>query len=222
MSRLVETYKVMIADDHAIFRDGLRRLLESESHIKVVSEASNGFEAFRLARLHRPDVLLLDMAMPRSNGLEVLTKLKEGEYDGKVLILTADIDQRQLEAALRLGARGMVRKESATQVLFAAIDAVMEGMYWVGCEQLSSIENFLKKEGTSRFASQQKFGLTKREMEIVPLIVAGCTNKDIAQQFTLSEDTVKHHLTNIFDKVGVSTRLELALFALHHKLVEAP
>src|SRR6059058_1425122 len=124
MSRLVETYKVMIADDHAIFRDGLRRLLESESHIKVVSEASNGFEAFRLARLHRPDVLLLDMAMPRSNGLEVLTKLKEGEYDGKVLILTADIDQRQLEAALRLGARGMVRKESATQVLFAAIDAV--------------------------------------------------------------------------------------------------
>lgn len=209
---------VALADDHAMFRDGLRRLLETDPRMKVVSEAADGFETLRMVQSRQPDLLLLDLTMPRSSGLDVLSKLKDSGHTGKVLLLTADIDQRQMLEALRLGARGIVRKESATQVLFAAIDAVMQGAFWVGAERLESADEYLRKSVSAPV--KQKFGLTRREMQIVPLIVNGCTNKDIAQQFSLSEDTVKHHLTNIFDKVGVSTRLELALFALHHKLVE--
>lgn len=217
-----DTVRILIADDHTIFRDGLRRLLESEPEFEVVGEAADGAEAVSHARRLHPDVLLLDLAMPRVPGMEALRELTTEHDSTKIIILTAAIEKNQIVEALQIGARGIILKESATQLLLKAIRGVMAGQYWVGRESVADIVEYLKSTSAGAQADQQakNFGLTKREMEILGTIVAGFTNKEIAKKFNLSEDTVKHHLTNIFDKVGVSSRLELALFAINHRLAE--
>jgi len=215
--------RVLIADDHAIFRDGLRRLLEADPGLKVVGEAADGIEALKLALKLKPDILLLDLAMPRQTGLDTLGELADSCPNLRTVLLTAAIEKAQIVQALQLGARGVVMKESATQLLLKCIRAVMQGELWVGRESVSDLVQFLR-EGTrdarQKEPLQKNFGLTPRELEVVAAIVGGYTNRDVAQKFSISEDTVKHHLTNIFDKLGVSNRLELALFAVHHRLVE--
>jgi two-component system nitrate/nitrite response regulator NarL len=209
----------VIADDHAIFRDGLRRLLEMERRIRVIAEAGDGEEAVSQALRNHPDVLLLDMAMPRMSGLDALKRLRAAKYEKSILVLTAEIEPSQLTAALKAGAKGVVRKESATQVLLEAVRAVVNGKYWVGTECLESLDKYFETiDAVNMSTKQKKFSLTPRELEIVKTIADGCTNRDIAMKFSISEDTVKHHLSNIFDKVGTSSRLELALFAVHHEL----
>jgi len=217
-----KTVRILIADDHTIFRDGLRRLLESEPEFEVVGEAGDGGEAVQQARRLSPDVLLLDLAMPRVPGLDALRELTTDEYPTKIIILTAAIEKSQIVQALQAGAKGIILKESATQLLLKGIRTVMAGHYWVGRESVNDIVEYLKSTAAGAQADSQarNFGLTKREMEILGTIVAGFTNKEIAKKFNLSEDTVKHHLTNIFDKVGVSSRLELALFAINQRLAE--
>jgi len=218
-----DTVRILIADDHTIFRDGLRRLLESEPEFEVIGEASDGSEAVSSARRLHPDVLLLDLAMPRVPGMDALRELtSDSGSDTKIIILTAAIEKAQIVEALQIGARGIILKESATQLLLKGIRSVMAGQYWVGRESVNDIVEYLKSTaaGAQADAQAKNFGLTKREMEILGTIVAGFTNKEIAKKFSLSEDTVKHHLTNIFDKVGVSSRLELALFAINHRLAE--
>lgn len=217
-----QTVRILIADDHTIFRDGLRRLLESEPEFEVVGEAADGGEAVSQARRLHPDVLLLDLAMPRVPGLEALRELTTDGGNTKIIILTAAIEKPQIVQALQTGAKGIILKESATQLLLKGIRSVMAGQYWVGRESVNDIVDYLKSTSAGAQADQQakNFGLTKREMEILGTIVAGFTNKEIAKKFNLSEDTVKHHLTNIFDKVGVSSRLELALFAINQRLAE--
>jgi two-component system, NarL family, nitrate/nitrite response regulator NarL len=214
--------RIVIADDHPIFRDGLRRLLESEPNLKVLGEASDGAEAVKLAHQLKPDILLLDLAMPKHPGLEALRELgtAPGSSPVRVILLTAAAEKSQIVEALQLGARGVVLKDSATQLLLKAIHTVMAGEYWVGRESVSNLVQYLRvlMQSSHDEAKQRKFGLTPRELEIVSAVVAGYSNKEIAEYFKISEDTVKHHLSNIFDKVGVSTRLELALFAVNQSL----
>jgi two-component system, NarL family, nitrate/nitrite response regulator NarL len=213
--------KIAIADDHTIFRDGLRRLLESEPEFQIVGEAADGAEALTMAQQSRPDVLLLDLAMPKLPGLDALRELSTNKSPVKVILLTAAIEKKQIIEALQMGARGVVMKDAATQLLMKGIRTVMNGQYWVGRESVADMVSYLREQAAQQPPSPAKsYGLTKRELEILGTIVSGLSNKEIAQKFSLSEDTVKHHLTNIFDKVGVSSRLELALFAINHRLVE--
>lgn len=220
-NRRSQPIRIVIADDHPIFRDGLRRLLETEPDLKVIGEASDGAEAVRLARQLKPDILLLDLAMPRHPGLEALRDLSTGGSNSvRVILLTAAAEKSQIVEALQLGARGVVLKDSATQLLLKSIYTVMAGEYWVGRESVSNLVQYLRTlvQSSGDDARQKKFGLTPRELEIVSAVVAGYSNKEIAEYFKISEDTVKHHLSNIFDKLGVSTRLELALFAVNQSL----
>jgi two-component system, NarL family, nitrate/nitrite response regulator NarL len=213
--------RILIADDHPIFRDGLRRLLEAERGLEVVGEASDGEETVRVARQVKPDLVLLDLNMPRYSGHEALKGLASLP-SVRTIVLAAAIDREQIVDVLQGGARGIVLKESATQILIKSIHSVMAGQYWVGRDGVANIVQALRDLAPSPTGEPKRknFGLTQRELEIVAAIVAGYSNKDIAGKFSLSEQTVKHHLTNIFDKLGVSSRLELALFASHHRLVK--
>jgi len=219
-NRKFQNINIVIADDHPIFRDGLRRLLEAEPGLKVIGEACDGAEAVRMVRELKPDILLLDLAMPRHPGLEALRDLGSGQQSVRVILLTAAAEKQQIVEALQLGARGVVLKDSATQLLLKSIQTVMSGEYWVGRESVSNLVQYLRSmvQSSGEEARQKKFGLTPRELEIVSAVVAGYANKEIAHYFKISEDTVKHHLSNIFDKLGVSTRLELALFAVNQSL----
>ncbi len=213
--------RIVIADDHTIFRDGLRRLLEMEEDLLVVGEAADGAAAVAMVESQQPSILLLDLAMPKMPGLETLRELSSRQSPTRTILLTAAIERRQILEALQAGARGVVLKEAATQVLLKAIRAVVDGRCWVGNEEVADLEAYVRRLGSSSASrARQDYGLTRRETEILATIVAGLSNKEIAHRFQLSEDTVKHHLTNIFDKVGVSSRLELALFAINNRLVD--
>jgi two-component system, NarL family, nitrate/nitrite response regulator NarL len=219
-NRIPQRVRIIIADDHPIFRDGLRRLLESERDFEVVAEACDGVEAVSLARKIRPEILLLDLAMPRRHGLEALREMNTNALPVRVILLTAAAEKSQIVEALQLGARGVVLKDSATQILLRSIRAVMNGEFWVGRESVSDLVQYLRSlmESTAPTSRQSRYGLTPRELQIVSAVVAGYANREIAEHFKISEDTVKHHLSNIFDKLGVSTRLELALFAVNQSL----
>jgi len=225
-NRRAQNTRILIADDHPIFRDGLKRLLESEPDFKVVGEACDGVEAVKLVRQLKPEILLLDLAMPRRPGLEALREINSGPTSSsvRVILLTAAAEKDQIVEALQLGARGVVLKDSATQILLKSIRAVMNGEYWVGRESVANLVQYLRTlvDSSSHESRKKRYGLTPRELEVISAVVAGYANKEIAEYFKISEDTVKHHLSNIFDKVGVSTRLELALFAVNQSLPFKP
>jgi two-component system, NarL family, nitrate/nitrite response regulator NarL len=215
-----KTIRIVIADDHPIFRDGLRRLLDADSRFEVVGEAGDGIEAVEQVAARMPDILLLDLSMPRANGLKALQALNERRLPVRSVLLTAAIDQDETVAALQLGARGVILKESATKLLYRCLQAVAADEYWVGHERVHDIVQHLRPatRNAAETATPAQM-LTRRELQIVSAVVEGAGNRDIGQQFGLSEQTVKNHLSHIFDKVGVSNRLELALYAIHHKLL---
>jgi DNA-binding NarL/FixJ family response regulator len=214
--------RILIADDHAILREGLSKLLDAEPGFRVIGEAADGAEAVKGARQLRPDILLLDLAMPSCSGLEALRELETSQGPVRTILLVETIEKDGLIEALRLGARGIVKKQSTTQLVVKAIRCVMAGEYWLDRECVCDVVQALR-ELRRRYAEetrQQTFGLTLRELDVIATIAAGYVNKEIAEKFSISKETVKHHLTNIFDKLGVSNRLELALFAVHHHLVK--
>ncbi|MBV9181231.1 MAG: response regulator transcription factor [Acidobacteria bacterium] len=197
--------RIIIADDHAILRDGLRRLLATEHDFRVIAEASDGREALARSIELGPDVLLLDLAMPQLSGIEVLRELARRAPAVRTVLLTAAIPPLAFTAAVELGVRGIVLKASPPDMLLQGIRAVREGQFWVAGESLASWAR------NSRF--RQSAGLTSRELDIVSAIKAGNSNREIAAKLRISEETVKRHLSNIYGKLGVSSRLELAVLA---------
>ena len=237
-----DVIRILIADDHPMVREGLSALLKVNDHFTIVGEATNGEEAINLTRQTLPDILLLDIAMPGLNGFDVLRRLSSLTHTVRVVLLTASIERTQIIEALRLGARGVVSKGSPSEILFKSIECVMDDQVWISRDCVRDLVSVLRastsgtevaglqtlreagSEGTApapvaeRGAAIGKYGLTARELEIVSAIVDGQSNRDIALTYGISEYTVKHHLTRIFDKVGVFSRLELAVFAIHHDL----
>lgn len=208
--------RIVVADDHQIFRDGLKRLLESEPGFKVVAEAANGVDAVRVANEANPDILLLDVAMPRLGGIEAMAR---ADLNGtRIILLTAAIDPGELLRAVQLGARGVVLKESATRSLIEGIHRVMDGKLLMAPEIADDLAQALRHAGSQR---ERPYRLTPREVAIIEAIAAGDSNRDVAARLSISLQTVKHHLTSIFDKTGTSSRLELALFAIRHGIAKA-
>jgi two-component system nitrate/nitrite response regulator NarL len=220
--------RVLVADDHPIFRAGLCKLLETDPDFRVIGEAGDGSAALALVRSLCPDVLLLDVAMPGMTGLEVLRELAldargpRGVRGPRTILLTASIDPTDIIAALRLGSAGVLLKTAATELLFKCLRAVLAGEYWVGRETVASLVDALPTRKNAPVGSGGRpFGLTARELEVLSLVATGASNKIIALELGLSEETVKHHVSKIFDKTGQSTRVELALFAVHSSLIDA-
>ena len=222
MSSAETATRIVIADDHPLVRDGLRKLLELQPGLAVVGEAADGIEAVQRTRELKPDVLLLDVAMPRMNGLEALQELADAGLPTRIVLLTAAIEREETVLALRLGAAGIVLKESATQLLYRCIRSVMKGELWVGHERIVDVMQSLRKldrEAAGEAPPAQR--LTARQLQFIAAVVDGASNKDIAAQIGVSEQTVKNQLSRIFDMLGVSSRLELALYAVHHRLLAA-
>ena len=216
------TIRIVVADDHPVVRFGVRNMLLNEPGFEVVGEAEDGDDAITQTLEFEPDILLLDLLMPRLPGLEAMRAIMTKSPRVKIVLLTATITPQQIIEALQIGARGIVLKDSVASDLSQALRAVLGGGYWIGGERVANLVKALQQLMAQAAAvpDRKTYGLTPRELEVVTCIVEGCSNRDIAKQFTISEETVKRHLSNVFDKTGVSTRLELALFTIAHKLVE--
>ena len=212
--------QILIADDHLIFRDALRKLLEAEDGFRVVGEATTGEEALDMAKDLQPDVLLLDLSMPQVPGLEVLKRLPKETEALHTILLTASVEQSEIIEGLLLGAEGVVPKHSSSEMLFKSIRTVMAGELWVSRDMVTSLAGILRGWSGTKGRKVKVFDLTRRELEIIAAVIDGMPNKDIAKMFQISEYTVKHHLTSVFDKVGVTNRVELATFAIEHDLVK--
>jgi two-component system, NarL family, nitrate/nitrite response regulator NarL len=212
---------VLVADDHPTFREGLRMLLETDPKICVVGEARDGREAAELTRKLKPNLVLLDLRMPRCNGLEALKLIKHLALPLRILILATEVRKPDIIEALSNGASGIVLKETATRLLRKSISTVMSGQYWIEREGISDFANETDKGlgVVTLEASNKNWRLTPREEQIVGEVVAGKTNNEIAETLGMSVQTVKHHLTSIFDKVGVYNRLELALFCVNYSIL---
>lgn len=212
--------RVLVADQHPVIRIGVDNLLQPEIGIEVVGEAGDRYEAIAKTLELHPDILLLALNLPNLPGLGAMTDVLSNSPRTRTILLTNVISKMEITKALELGARGIVVKDSLMGTLTSAIRAVSAGHCWIGDRRVPSLADVLKNLTQSEPIIEKKtHGLTPRELEVVSCIVKGSSNRDIAQEFQLSEETVKRHLSNIFEKTGVSTRLELALFAIEHQLV---
>ncbi len=226
MSRAHEL-NLIVADHLLLFRYELKRLLCSQAGLKVVAICGDAAEAVRLAERHRPDVVLLDLGMPDGTGFDALTRLAGGEQPVHTVGLSARGDAATLIRALRLGARGVLPKNASERLIVESIRTVAQGDYWLAPGQLALVIGALQTSPvvvahalqSPDPAGRQRFRLTERELEIIAGIATGESNKEIAERLALKECTVKHHLASVFDKVGVFSRLQLAIFAIHHHLV---
>jgi DNA-binding NarL/FixJ family response regulator len=219
MSQNRSSIRILVADDHAMFRDAVRKLLEEADDVEIVGEAANGLECAKLLAQLKPDILLLDLRMPEKGGLGVLEEVKFDSLLTRVIVLTAADDERDVLRAMRLGARGIVLKQSASDLLLKSIRKVHDGEIWLDGHMTGEvIDAFKKSSGSGQL--REKPLLSHRENQVVQLAAQGFRNREIAEKLFISEQTVKNHLHNIFDKLGVSDRLELALYAIHHRLID--
>lgn len=210
--------RILIADDDPITCGFLRQLL-AEAGFEVIGEAKDGQEAVQLTTKLHPDVLLLDLLMPNSPGMDAIRELASSPMPVRIVVLSSSISKEQIVKALQLGARGILQKGSVGE-LAKAIVTVLEGQYWITGKSISNVVQVITELSATLADSQRgkSYGLTPRELEMVRLVTQGCSNREIATRLNISEETVKRHLSNVFDKVGMSNRVELTLFALEHRL----
>lgn len=221
-SETEKTIRLVIAGSQLISRTGLRALLTSAGGFHVVGEADDAAAALHVVSSRRADALVLDLPPVRDYDFDFLRRIAAESMEIPVLLLVSPFLAIEVLKAVRLGARGVLSKDTATsQDLCEALQSVCAGRYWLGdccAPSLKQALEFLEGSRNSD-ASHQRFGLTRRELQVVPLMVQGYSNREIATTLSISIQTVKHHCSNIYDKVGASNRLELALFAIHHQLV---
>src|SRR5664280_2231056 len=218
--------RIVVADDHPIFRDGLCRLLALEEDFEVVAQAQDGRQVLDVLQQHEPDILLLDLKMPGLDGLATLQRLQIAKNKTRVIVLTASDDKNEFVQAMKLGTSGIVLKQTATELLIKSIRKVHAGEIWLDSHTTAAvIRQFVANDEISAppaplspLRDRERSPLSQREREIVALVAQGFKNKEMAEKMFISEQTVKNHLHNIFDKLGVSDRLELALYAIHNNL----
>jgi two-component system, NarL family, nitrate/nitrite response regulator NarL len=213
--------------DASPFRHELKRLLHSEPGLRIVAQCACAADAVRLAEQHRPDVLLLDLSVADGSAWDALRGLSGARQPVPTLGVSSKVENAVILEALNLGARGVIQKNSSKALLVECIRTVARNDYWVAPGQLRVIIDALRASrplldapvDTQSATVQTRFRLTRRELEVVAGITTGESNKEIAERLAVAECTVKHHLASVFDKVGVFSRLQLALFAIHHHLV---
>ncbi|MDH3475274.1 MAG: response regulator transcription factor [Rhodospirillales bacterium] len=209
--------RLVLADDHPIVLRGLEQLLALEPDLSVVASCRNGAEALEAVRAQQPDVLVLDLKMPDVDGQGVLQALHEEKATTRVVILSAALDEQALLEAVRLGVKGVVLKEMAPELLIQCIRKVHSGGQWLDQDLVGrALETLLARE-----TDQRRIGelLTPREIEIARLVAAGLSNKEIARELSITEGTVKVHVHNIYEKLGIDGRVELANYARHHGIL---
>lgn len=215
---------ILIADEQPIFRHGLRAFLESDPDLLVIGEASTVASAVTLARRLKPNVLLLDLALPLPSDREALIDLVDFTPPVRIIAMVRAMETIHIVDALQLGAYGIVLKAAAPQLLLNSIRTVTSGHYCLASEAVAVLVQILRSSTAhiDGAAPPKDYALTRRELDIIAKIASGFSNRKVGQEFSISERTVKHHLTNIFNKVGVSNRLALALFAINHHLTSKP
>jgi two-component system nitrate/nitrite response regulator NarL len=217
--------RVLLVDDHVVIRTALRMLMQSRPGIAMVGEAGSREEALKLASSERPDIILLDLELDGESGLDFLPELLSTSADSRVIILTGVRDQEAHHRAVSLGAMGVVRKENAVEVLIGAIERVHAGEAWLDPSLTARVLSGMARPGSPKKQDPEAAKiatLTGREREIVTVVGEGLKNREIADRLFISEWTVRHHLTSIFDKLGVSDRVELILYAYRHNLAKPP
>src|ERR1700733_3233097 len=214
--------RIVIADDHPIVRDGLKKLLLLEDDFDVVGEAGDGREVLEKVQALDPDVLLLDLRMPNLDGLAALQVLQQTNKRTRVIMLTASEDKNEFVQAMKLGCSGIVLKQTAPDLIVKSIRKVHAGEIWLDSHTTAAVmrqfQTGTEVGGSQGGKTRERSPLSTREREIVALVAQGYKNKEMAEKMFISEQTVKNHLHNIFDKLGVSDRLELALYAIHKGL----
>ena len=217
VDRTPEPIRIAVADDHPIFRDGLRQLLSLECDFEVVAEARDGTEVVEILADVEPDVLLLDLHMPQRDGIATLSGIDHHRLKTKVIVLTASEDPDQHVRALKQGASGIVLKQSATELLAESIRKVHQGGVWLDAKGTAALMDHFSGPTDDPTEGPKNPTLSSREKEIIALVAQGLKNKEIAGKLYVAEQTAKNHLHKIFDKLGVSARIELALYALEGK-----
>ena len=209
--------KIMIADDHSLIREGLKNLLELEGDIEVVAEAEDGMQCLDKLEYITPDLLLLDINMPKKNGLEVLRVLKDRKSKVKVLVLTVHNETEYLMKAVDIGIDGYVLKDSESSELKKAIFAIVDGETYIQPSLIPALNSKMieKDKDVAKIDL-----LTRRELEVLKLLAVGMYNKEVAEKLDISERTVKNHVSNIFKKIEVTDRTQAAVFAIRNNLVE--
>ena len=216
MSKVKDKIEIIIADDHMMIREGLKQLLELDGTMKVIAEANDGEECLNLLnkKIH-PDILLLDINMPKKNGIEVLEYIKQNKIPVKVLILTVHNEVEYLLKAVDIGIDGYLLKDSSYDELKEAIDVVISGNTYIQPSLLPALNESMEDYA---LVKEKIECLTKRELDVLRLISEGCSNKKISDELTISERTVKNHISHIFRKIDVEDRTQAAVFAIRNKI----